>query len=207
MLGRWKQSRYWWVYLSVGSEELIEWTTPQRNVSSAPFGESGKRPEKMAAAECKSTLNLLPEDLSLSYFGEGKLTQRSKRQGYRFFFCYAVFLVCFLPCRTPPPDHMQCDDTKACQTISGLVRKTRGRLIILRHAISWNLRVCLLWLTGVESSICTCSSRIFCTHLTSVLVHTLVMNTQLAQVVRTACLCITHLSHAFMYTQLVYYTP
>ena len=42
--------------------------------------------------------------------------------------------------------------TKACQTISGLV-KTRGHLIMLRHAIGWNLRVCLLWLTGVESSI------------------------------------------------------
>ena len=26
-------------------------------------------------------------------------------------------------------------------------------LIMLRHAIGWNLRVCLLWLTGVESSI------------------------------------------------------
>ncbi len=42
--------------------------------------------------------------------------------------------------------------TKACQTISGLV-KTRGHLIMLRQAIGWNLRVCLLWLTGVESSI------------------------------------------------------
>ena len=42
--------------------------------------------------------------------------------------------------------------TKACQTISGLV-KTRGHLTMLRHAIGWNLRVCLLWLTGVESSI------------------------------------------------------
>ena len=39
--------------------------------------------------------------------------------------------------------------TKACQTISGLV-KTRGHLIMLRHAIGWNLRVCLLWLTGVD---------------------------------------------------------
>ena len=42
--------------------------------------------------------------------------------------------------------------TKACQTISGLV-KTRGHLIMLRHVIGWNLRVWLLWLTGVESSI------------------------------------------------------
>ena len=42
--------------------------------------------------------------------------------------------------------------TKACQTISGLVKKG-GHLIMLRHAIGWNLRVCLLWLTGVESSI------------------------------------------------------
>ena len=86
-------------------------------------------------------------------------------------------------------------------------------------------------LVGRTDRICTCSLRIFCTRLTPVLVHTfctrltpvlvhifctrltpvlvhtLVMNTQLAQVVRTACLCITHLSHAFMYTQLVYYTP
>ena len=42
--------------------------------------------------------------------------------------------------------------TKAYQTISGLVQ-THGHLIMLRHAIGWNLRVCLLWLTGVESSI------------------------------------------------------
>ena len=41
--------------------------------------------------------------------------------------------------------------TKECQTISGLVR-TRGHLIMLRHAIDWNLRGCLLWLIGVESS-------------------------------------------------------
>ena len=33
--------------------------------------------------------------------------------------------------------------TKACQTISGLV-KTCGHLIMKRHAIGWNLRVCLL---------------------------------------------------------------
>ena len=42
--------------------------------------------------------------------------------------------------------------TKACQAILGLV-KTRGHLIMLWRAIGWNLRVCLLWLTGVESSI------------------------------------------------------
>ena len=103
------------------------------------------------AAECKSTLDLLPEDLSLSCFGEGKLTQRSKRQGYRvfFFFCampFSWFLFCYAEHR-----HLT-TCTKAWQTISGLVRKTRGRLIIPRHAIAWNLRGCLLWLTGVESS-------------------------------------------------------
>ena len=43
---------------------------PLPAVSSAPFGESGKRPKKMAAAESKSTLNLLPEDLSLLCFGQ-----------------------------------------------------------------------------------------------------------------------------------------
>ena len=43
--------------------------------------------------------------------------------------------------------------TKACQTISGLV-KTCEHLIMLQHAIGWNLRVWLLWLTGVESSSC-----------------------------------------------------
>ena len=48
-------------------------------VSSAPFGESGRRPKKMAVAESKSTLDLLPEDLLLLCFGERKLTQRSKR--------------------------------------------------------------------------------------------------------------------------------
>ncbi len=36
--------------------------------------------------------------------------------------------------------------------LAGLV-KTRGHLIMLRHAIGWNLRVCLLWLTGVEWSV------------------------------------------------------
>ena len=72
-------------------------TTLQRIVSSAPFWESGKQPEKMAAAECKSILDLLPEDLSLSCLGEGNLTQRSKRQGYRFFVCampFSWFLFC-----------------------------------------------------------------------------------------------------------------
>ena len=33
----------------------------------------------------------------------------------------------------------------------------RGRLIMLRYAIGSNLRVCLLWLTGVESSISVCN--------------------------------------------------
>ena len=53
--------------------------TPLPTLSPAPFGESGKRPEKMAAAESESTLDLLPEDLSLSRFGEGRVTQRSER--------------------------------------------------------------------------------------------------------------------------------
>ena len=48
---------------------VIDHSTTQRKL----FGESGKRPEKMAAAECKSSLDLLPEDLSLSCFGEEKL--------------------------------------------------------------------------------------------------------------------------------------
>ena len=54
--------------------------------SSRKFRPSGKRPEKMAAAESRSTLDLLPEDLLcfgqrfLGFgFGERKLTQRSKR--------------------------------------------------------------------------------------------------------------------------------
>ena len=87
-------------------------------------------------------------------FGWGTSHTKVKTARLPFFcLCDAVFLVSFLPCQTPPTDHMHCDGTKACQTISGLVRKTRGRLIIPRHAIGWNLRVCLLWLTGVESSI------------------------------------------------------
>ena len=87
-------------------------------------------------------------------FWWGKTHTKVKRQGYHFVcVCDAVFLVSFLPCRTPPPDHVQCDGMKACQTISGLVRKTRGRLIIPWHVIGWNLKVCLLWQTGVESSI------------------------------------------------------
>ena len=44
--------------------------------------------------------------------------------------CDAVFLVSF------PVEHRHLTTcTKACQTISGLVRETRGRLIIPRHAI------------------------------------------------------------------------
>ena len=112
----------------------IDHSTTQRKLH--PFLGVWQATQKDDAAECKSTLDLLPEDLSLSCFGEGKLTQRSKRQGYRFLLlCDAVFLVSFLPCQTPPPDHVQCDGMKACQTISGLVRKTRGRLIIPWHMI------------------------------------------------------------------------
>ena len=92
----------------------------------------------------------MPEDLSLLCFGEGKLIQRSKRQGYPVFFCAMPFSW-FLFCHVKHCHLTTC--TKACQTISGLVCKTRGRRIIPRHAIGWNLRVCLLWLTGVESSI------------------------------------------------------
>ena len=36
-------------------------TTPQRTASSRKLRPSGKRPEKMAAAESKSTLDLLPD--------------------------------------------------------------------------------------------------------------------------------------------------
>ena len=70
------------------------------------------------------------------------------------FSCCCFFFFCHV-------EHYQLTTcTKACQTISGLV-KTRGHLIMLRHAIGWNLRVRigwnlrvrLLWLTGVESSI------------------------------------------------------
>ena len=42
---------------------MSQWTTPQRTASSHKLHPSGKRPEKMAAAESKSTLDLLPEDL------------------------------------------------------------------------------------------------------------------------------------------------
>ena len=94
-----------WTYTKVTN--TIDHSTTQRKLR--PFLGVWQATRKDDAAECKSTLDLLPEDLSLSCFGEGKLTQRSKRQGYRFLFlflCDAVFLVSFLPCRTPPPDHV-----------------------------------------------------------------------------------------------------
>ena len=55
-------------------------------VSSAPLWdwESGKWLKKMAG-KSDNTLDLLPEDMSPSCFGERKLTQWSKRQGYNFF--------------------------------------------------------------------------------------------------------------------------
>ena len=62
-----------------------------------PFWGVWQVTRKDAAAECKSTLDLLPEDPSLSCFGEGKLTQRSKWQGYRFCCCampFSWFLFC-----------------------------------------------------------------------------------------------------------------
>ena len=130
------------------TREIIDHSTTQHKLR--PFLGVWQATRKDDAAKCKSTLDLLPEDLSLSCFGEGKLTQRSKQQGYRVFLCamlFSWFLFCYVEHR-----HLT-TCTKACQTISGLIRKTRGHLIILRHAIGWNLRVCLLWLTGVESSI------------------------------------------------------
>ena len=87
------------------SNSLTDHSTMQRKLR--PFLGVWQATWKDDAAKCKSTLDLLPEDLSLSCFGEGKLTQRSKRQGYCFFcVCDAVFLVSFLPCQTPPPDHV-----------------------------------------------------------------------------------------------------
>ena len=87
------------------NETIIDHSTMQRKLR--PFLGVWQATRKDDAAECKSTLDLLPEDLSLSCFGEGKLTQRSKRQGYQYFFlCDAVFLVSFLPCWTLPPDHV-----------------------------------------------------------------------------------------------------
>ena len=133
---------------------IIDHSTTLRKLR--PFLGVWQVTRKDDAAECKSTLDLLPVDLSLSCFGEGKLTQRSKRQGYRVFLCVMPFSW-FLFCHVEHRHLTTC--TKACQTISGLVRKTRGRLIIPRHAIGWNLRVCLPWLTGVESSIGASSKR------------------------------------------------
>ena len=63
----------------------------------------------------------------------------------------SVFLCVFSALSNTANWPLAVSSTKACQTISGLV-KTRRHLIMLRHAIGWNLRVCLLWLTGVESS-------------------------------------------------------
>ena len=83
----------------------IDHSTMQRKLR--PFLGVWQATRKDDAAECKSNLDLLPEDLSLSCFGEGKLTQRSKQQGYRFFLLSnAIFLVAFLPCQTPPPNHV-----------------------------------------------------------------------------------------------------
>ena len=97
-------------HLNRTKTQTIDHSTTQRKL--CPFLGVWQATRKDDAAECKSTLDLLLEDLSLSCFGEGKLTQRSvtqrsKRQGYQFFcVCDAVFLVSFLLCRTPPPDHM-----------------------------------------------------------------------------------------------------
>ena len=77
------------IYTSYESNRPLH-NAPLPAVSSAPFWESGKRPEKMAAAECNSTLDLLPEDLSLSCFGEGKLHTKVKTARLPFLF------VCFL---------------------------------------------------------------------------------------------------------------
>ena len=48
-------------------------------------GSLASDPKMAAACASSNTLDLLPEDLSLACFGEIKLTQRCKRQGYRFF--------------------------------------------------------------------------------------------------------------------------
>ena len=109
----------------------IDHSTTQRKLR--PFLGVQQATRKDDAAECKSTLDLLPEDLSLSCFGEGKLTQRSIRQGYHVFFCAMPFSW-FLFCHVEHRHLTTC--TKACQTISGLVCKTRGRLIAPQHAIA-----------------------------------------------------------------------
>ena len=65
-------SSEWRHYLEMG-EYTIELTTPQRTASSRKLRPSGKRPEKMAAAESRSTLDLLPEDLTLLYLVKARL--------------------------------------------------------------------------------------------------------------------------------------
>ena len=80
------------------------------NASSAPFGESGKRPEKMMqpnakvlSTSCRKTCHCRVLVRENSHKGQnGKATVFL----LLFFLCDAVFLVSFLPCRTPPPDHV-----------------------------------------------------------------------------------------------------
>ena len=104
------------------------------NASSAPFGESGKRPEKMMqpnakvlSTSCRKTCHCRVLVRENSHKG-----QNGKATVFFFFFCAMPFSW-FLFCHVEHRHLTTC--TKACQTISGLVRKTCGRLIIPRHAI------------------------------------------------------------------------
>ena len=79
----------WPLHATLCAHTTIDHSTTQHKLR--PFLGVWQATRKDDAAECKSTLDLLPEDLSLSCFGEGKLTQMSKRQGYQFFFVRCRF--------------------------------------------------------------------------------------------------------------------
>ena len=108
---------------------------------STPFLKSGKRPEKMMqpnakvlSTSCRKTCHCCVLVRENSHKGQnGKAT---------VFCCCVMPFSWFLFCHVEHRHLTTC--TKACQTISGLVRKTCGRLIIPRHAIGWNLRVSAL---------------------------------------------------------------
>ena len=135
---------WWWIIITFCTKADISWNTHSSSlllrsglvdhgVDHTPWSKLYNLPALLLALEAARMwhLHICQGIIHLTYTGHSN---------------NFVFQVSFLPCWTLSTDHMQCLARKLarpCQALS-------------KHMTGWNLRVRLLWLTGVESSIlCT----------------------------------------------------
>ena len=135
---------WWWIIITFCTKADISWNTHSSSllsrsglvdhgVNHTPWSKLYNLPALFLASEAARMwhLHICQGIVHLTYTGHSN---------------NSIFQVSFLPCWTLPTDHMQCMAWKLARSCQALPK----------HMTGWNLRVCLLWLTGVESSIlCT----------------------------------------------------